>query len=273
MVTIYCYDGEGYYLGISSAQEGPFGEGPLMPAQCTLEDPGSPAENKIKKWNGSAWTEVDDPAYLVQQAQIAEQQAIDAAAADEAYRMKLCADHDTLNGEISNRAKEDKENTHFAIYDTTDDNKIVTMDKWVYNTDWTDTVPKHDGVLISDPSKAHLAFCTFEEAPDKEAAMSANSHGVKLKKINNGVVVDRTQEDIDAETLPLAEIALRSQRNKKLSKCDFTQLNDNGLDQTAKDNWATYRQALRDLPDNTPDPLDITWPTAPVTPLISGVNT
>lgn len=27
--------------------------------------------------------------------------------------------------------------------------------------------------------------------------------------------------------------------------------------------WRTYRQALRDLPDNTQDPANVTWPTPP----------
>jgi hypothetical protein len=63
------------------------------------------------------------------------------------------------------------------------------------------------------------------------------------------------QEDIDA-----AWRALRSRRDGLLSLCDWTQLPDASVDVEA---WATYRQALRDLPANTSDPFDIAWPVSP----------
>ena len=34
-------------------------------------------------------------------------------------------------------------------------------------------------------------------------------------------------------------------------------------DVTMSDAWKTYRQALRDLPANTKDPANPTWPTKP----------
>ena len=34
-------------------------------------------------------------------------------------------------------------------------------------------------------------------------------------------------------------------------------------DVTMSDAWKTYRQALRDLPSNTSDPANPTWPTKP----------
>tara|TARA_R100000231_G_C5302419_1_gene157980 strand:+ start:631 stop:849 length:219 start_codon:yes stop_codon:yes gene_type:complete len=40
----------------------------------------------------------------------------------------------------------------------------------------------------------------------------------------------------------------RGLRNKKLAKCDWTQANDSPLSDEKKKEWATYRQALRDLP-------------------------
>ena len=36
-----------------------------------------------------------------------------------------------------------------------------------------------------------------------------------------------------------------------------------GSDVTMSDAWKTYRQALRDLPANTSDPSNPTWPTKP----------
>ena len=53
---------------------------------------------------------------------------------------------------------------------------------------------------------------------------------------------------------------LRSERDKLLVASDWTQVPDAPVDQPA---WATYRQELRVLPDNTEDPRNITWPTKP----------
>ena len=40
----------------------------------------------------------------------------------------------------------------------------------------------------------------------------------------------------------------RLERNRRLAKCDWTQGNDSPLTTDKKTEWATYRQALRDLP-------------------------
>ena len=53
--------------------------------------------------------------------------------------------------------------------------------------------------------------------------------------------------------------SLRFKRNKLISATDWRVLSD----QTPSAAWLTYRQALRDLPANTVDPLNPTWPTEP----------
>ena len=59
----------------------------------------------------------------------------------------------------------------------------------------------------------------------------------------------------------------RLERNRRLANCDWTQSNDSPLTSDKKTEWATYRQALRDLPANqTPTDMqlsNITWPTKP----------
>lgn len=52
----------------------------------------------------------------------------------------------------------------------------------------------------------------------------------------------------------------RALRNQLLTSSDWTQVADAPVDQAA---WATYRQALRDVPDQLGFPADIIWPTAP----------
>ena len=52
---------------------------------------------------------------------------------------------------------------------------------------------------------------------------------------------------------------LRGERNDKLADTDWTA----NSDVTMTDEMKTYRQALRDLPANTSDPSNPTWPTKP----------
>jgi len=50
---------------------------------------------------------------------------------------------------------------------------------------------------------------------------------------------------------------IRKWRDAELVKSDWTQLADSVCDKTV---WATYRQALRDLPASNPDPRQIELP-------------
>ncbi len=50
---------------------------------------------------------------------------------------------------------------------------------------------------------------------------------------------------------------VRSDRNKRLSDCDWTQLADSPVDKAV---WATYRQALRDVPSQAGFPWNVQWP-------------
>jgi len=58
---------------------------------------------------------------------------------------------------------------------------------------------------------------------------------------------------------PSAE-QLREHRNKLLADSDWTQIADSPVDKAV---WATYRQALRDLPSSPDFPWDTVWPTHP----------
>lgn len=54
--------------------------------------------------------------------------------------------------------------------------------------------------------------------------------------------------------------SVRDDRNKRLTETDWTQVADAPVDKAA---WATYRQALRDVPSQAGFPWDIQWPTQP----------
>jgi hypothetical protein len=68
--------------------------------------------------------------------------------------------------------------------------------------------------------------------------------------------------DDEAKTAKDAEQAksVRADRNKRISDCDWTQVADSPVDKAA---WATYRQALRDIPQQAGFPWDIQWPDMP----------
>ena len=67
-----------------------------------------------------------------------------------------------------------------------------------------------------------------------------------------------TNDDEVADEIYLAR--LRHWRNGELTRTDWTQVADAPVNQTA---WATYRQALRDLPASKSDPRKIELPLAP----------
>lgn len=77
----------------------------------------------------------------------------------------------------------------------------------------------------------------------------------------NQITLDQSLVDAAAAELVTenAWIDLRSERSKLLAETDYLALSD----VTLSEDMRTYRQALRDLPSNTTDPANPTWPTKP----------
>lgn len=73
-------------------------------------------------------------------------------------------------------------------------------------------------------------------------------------------VAPLTTEELAALT-ETAKTVARNQRNMLLSQTDWTQLVDSP--EANKAAWATYRQALRDLPSQSGFPDNIVWPVQP----------
>ena len=72
-----------------------------------------------------------------------------------------------------------------------------------------------------------------------------------------------TQQWSIDDSLVNHERTLRLDRDLRLSQTDYTQATDTTQTVTNKAAWATYRQELRDLPANTPDPENVVWPNSP----------
>jgi len=74
--------------------------------------------------------------------------------------------------------------------------------------------------------------------------------------------VDASAEEIAARVAAQSN-SVRSDRNKRLADCDWSQLSDSPLDADTRAAWATYRGELRAVPEQAGFPWDVTWPEAP----------
>lgn len=81
-------------------------------------------------------------------------------------------------------------------------------------------------------------------------------------KLNTQTVAVGTQGSITV-TGPTAFSIAYGNRNAMLANSDWTQLADVPLTAEEKADWATYRQALRDVPSQPGFPNNIVWPAAP----------
>ena len=75
-----------------------------------------------------------------------------------------------------------------------------------------------------------------------------------------GWTITDSGEFMPPDFIKEAATIVRKQRDQLLTDSDWTQMPDAPVDQAA---WATYRQALRDIPQQAGFPTDITWPTKP----------
>lgn len=102
----------------------------------------------------------------------------------------------------------------------------------------------HGGVEISDEAHAKL----FAD------------HGLG-KLITQGPDGLPVATDPPALTTAQLAAAARARRTGLLAATDWTHLSDASAATTTK--WAPYRQALKDVPEQSGFPGSITWPTAP----------
>ena len=121
--------------------------------------------------------------------------------------------------------------------------------------------------IPSDVHAVHWDGSSGEiEYNDGKANLDITSIGIYSQAettFNNEI---QRRKDLDDEYLNSSTflwMKLRSERDNLLLSSDFTQLGDIGLSESKKTEWINYRQALRDLPANTSDPANPTWPTKP----------
>ena len=88
-----------------------------------------------------------------------------------------------------------------------------------------------------------------------------NSNYITVDPSTKTITYDSSQERSDKTAKAFEQ--LREQRNNKLYDTDWVSNRAYDAGTEIPSDWKTYRQALRDLPANTPDPANPTWPVAP----------
>lgn len=87
---------------------------------------------------------------------------------------------------------------------------------------------------------------------------------IKAVKQEDGTYIFEVDPEKEAEKTSKKWGAIRSERNYRLNKSDWTQLLDTNLTTEQRDKWVIYRKQLRDLPQNITDLNDIPWPVQPI---------
>ena len=102
------------------------------------------------------------------------------------------------------------------------------------------------------------------EGPQPSAGRYQTVYRDGVEQIDGQWFTKYSLADMDADAIAAHDAqqaaAVRDDRNKRLADCDWTQLADALVDKTA---WATYRQALRNLPEAAGFPWDMIWPVKP----------
>lgn len=126
-----------------------------------------------------------------------------------------------------------------------DNNKILIGEQKNKGDDSNDWIPV-DKQFTDINLDTHIVQTTFDE--------------------ENNLITIAAIEKTEAELIEVCLFKLRSKRNKQLLSSDWTQFNDSPLSDAKKQEWATYRQALRDLPathQTTNNIDDVIFPTIP----------
>lgn len=119
-------------------------------------------------------------------------------------------------------------------------------------------------IVVDSNAQEQIRYpTTFPEQFTDQFPLDQYQHLLVENMVDPDSVMPQKAEDSTVTLVPNLEwywSQLRAERNRRLAACDWTRLDDV---QVNKESWAEYRQALRNLPGNTTDPTNVTWPVAP----------
>lgn len=123
-------------------------------------------------------------------------------------------------------------------------------------------------LLPNDIIKTYGWVPYIKVSDDKPVIVSVNREVFEDRVVDTFITRDQTQEEIEEENNEILQNKwndVRRQRNELLSESDRYALIDvwNSLSEEKQQEWSTYRQQLRDLPQNYNDPDAVVFPTVP----------
>ena len=127
-----------------------------------------------------------------------------------------------------------------------------------------DGIVSKDGVSLSGLSLSSIASDVWAVDWDSSASTgTVEKTDLSVTEITSFTPYESAVTEYDAAYIAAveatAEETFRTERDIRLAETDWMGLSD----VTMSDAWKTYRQALRDLPANTSDFSNPTWPTEP----------
>ena len=121
---------------------------------------------------------------------------------------------------------------------------------------------------ISDEALASFNVFRVTEVPAPDYNTRTHRLVTQAPALVNGVwtvsrvAVEKDQAQIDNETAQMAA-NVRAERDKLLASCDWMAIKAFEAGSAVSAEWATYRQALRDITSQAGFPWEITWPEKP----------
>ena len=114
------------------------------------------------------------------------------------------------------------------------------------------------------PSDTLAEYDVYEVVSTEQPSYDGNAHKIEQSIelvagvwTQTWVLVEHTAQDIERRWS-----SVRADRNQRLADCDWTQLPDAPLSNIQMQEWASYRQALRDITTQS-NPFNIGWPEQP----------
>lgn len=122
---------------------------------------------------------------------------------------------------------------------------------------FTDACRDYSGTITCNVTLAETGeIIPFTASPD-----DTEEYGRVLYEQLNTTDLASVKPFSDEDRATQDALNVRQKRNILLSNTDWTQTPD--VPETTRNLWTTYRQALRDIPQQADFPSTITWPTAP----------
>ncbi len=134
------------------------------------------------------------------------------------------------------------------------------------NENRIETAPKNKGAWVNYDKNTELLEADGYLPVIVTEEPTAEKPIIKYRQINGRI--EQYAEAVPVPTVPEStaeqlETQIRAQRNSLLTLSDWTQLPDAPLTVEQKQEWAEYRQALRDVPEQAGFPDAVIWPSTP----------